>query len=129
MTALDALLSPRAIAIVGASPDAGKIRGRIPAAILSGGYSGPIYPVNPAHSEIQGLAAYPSVAAIGRPVDLAVITIPAERVARALEECADAGVDLLVMGAYTHSRMRQLILGGVTRHVLEEAAIPLFMAH
>jgi nucleotide-binding universal stress UspA family protein len=33
------------------------------------------------------------------------------------------------MGAYTHSRMRQLILGGVTRHVLEEAAIPLFMAH
>ena len=46
-----------------------------------------------------------------------------------LKECADAGVDLLVMGAYTHSRMRQLILGGVTRHVLEEAAIPLFMAH
>ncbi len=42
---------------------------------------------------------------------------------------ADAGIDLLVMGAYTHSRMRQLILGGVTRHVLEEAAIPLFMAH
>lgn len=46
-----------------------------------------------------------------------------------LKECADAGVDLLVMGAYTHSRMRQLILGGVTRHVLEEADIPLFMAH
>ena len=46
-----------------------------------------------------------------------------------LAECAEAGVDLLVMGAYTHSRMRQLILGGVTRHVLEEAAIPLFMAH
>lgn len=46
-----------------------------------------------------------------------------------LAECAAAGVDLLVMGAYTHSRMRQLILGGVTRHVLEEASIPLFMAH
>lgn len=46
-----------------------------------------------------------------------------------LAECAEAGVDLLVMGAYTHSRMRQLILGGVTRHVLEEASIPLFMAH
>lgn len=46
-----------------------------------------------------------------------------------LAECAEAGVELLVMGAYTHSRMRQLILGGVTRHVLEEATIPLFMAH
>ncbi|MDA1089285.1 MAG: universal stress protein [Proteobacteria bacterium] len=46
-----------------------------------------------------------------------------------LAECEKAGVDMLVMGAYTHSRMRQSILGGVTRHVLEEASIPLFMAH
>jgi nucleotide-binding universal stress UspA family protein len=35
--------------------------------------------------------------------------------------------DLLVMGAYSHSRLRQLILGGVTRHVLEHAAVPLMM--
>jgi nucleotide-binding universal stress UspA family protein len=37
------------------------------------------------------------------------------------------GCDLLVMGAYSHSRLRQLILGGVTRHVLEHASIPLMM--
>lgn len=92
MTTLDALLSPNAIAIIGASPDAGKIRGRLVAALLSGGYGGPIYPVNPAHAEIQGLRAFPSVGAIGQPVDLALIAIPAERVAGALEECADAGV-------------------------------------
>lgn len=48
---------------------------------------------------------------------------------RLLEEVKDANADLLVMGAYTHSRMRQLILGGVTRHVLENAEIPLLMAH
>ena len=35
--------------------------------------------------------------------------------------------DLLVMGAYSHSRLRQLILGGVTRHVLEHATVPLMM--
>lgn len=46
-----------------------------------------------------------------------------------LAECTGVGADLLVMGAYTHSRMRQMILGGVTRHVLGEAKIPLFMAH
>ncbi len=39
------------------------------------------------------------------------------------------GADIIVMGAYTHSRMRQLILGGVTRHVLEQSRLPLFMAH
>ena len=42
---------------------------------------------------------------------------------------ACAGSDLLVMGAYTHSRLRQLILGGTTRHVLERATMPLLMAH
>jgi len=41
----------------------------------------------------------------------------------------DDGADLLVMGAYTHSRMRQLIHGGVTKHVLAEASIPLLMVH
>jgi len=46
-----------------------------------------------------------------------------------LEEAKEFGADLLVMGAYTHSRMRQLILGGVTRHVLEQSTLPLFMAH
>ncbi|NQV46274.1 MAG: universal stress protein [Rhodospirillaceae bacterium] len=46
-----------------------------------------------------------------------------------LAECKAMGADLLVMGAYTHSRMRQLILGGVTRHVLENAEIPVLMAH
>jgi len=46
-----------------------------------------------------------------------------------LTECGMIGADLLVMGAYTHSRMRQMILGGVTRHVLGEAEIPVLMAH
>ena len=46
-----------------------------------------------------------------------------------LENVNDIKADLLVMGAYTHSRMRQLILGGVTRHILESANIPVFMAH
>jgi len=44
-----------------------------------------------------------------------------------LAGAGEFGADLLVMGAYSHSRLRQLILGGVTRHVLEHAAIPLMM--
>jgi len=46
-----------------------------------------------------------------------------------LEDCTVVGVDMLVMGAYTHSRMRQLILGGVTKHVLANAQLPTLMAH
>jgi nucleotide-binding universal stress UspA family protein len=40
-----------------------------------------------------------------------------------------AGADLLVMGGYSHSRVRELVLGGVTRHVLSEATMPVFMIH
>ena len=39
------------------------------------------------------------------------------------------GCDLLIKGAYTKSRLRQLIFGGATRHVLEEAALPVLLAH
>ena len=54
----------------------------------------------------------------------------AERFAgeKLLKACGDMGADLLVMGAYTQSRVRQLILGGVTRHVLEVAELPVVMA-
>ena len=46
-----------------------------------------------------------------------------------LEECARSGADLLVKGAYTQSRLRQLMFGGATRHVLANAQLPVVMAH
>lgn len=47
-----------------------------------------------------------------------------------LHEASEAGIGMLVMGAYSHSRMRELLLGGVTRHVLSSVAVtPVFMAH
>jgi nucleotide-binding universal stress UspA family protein len=54
---------------------------------------------------------------------------PAAVGAKLMEEVAADKADLLVMGAYTHSRMRQLILGGVTRHVLETSPVAVLMAH
>lgn len=45
-----------------------------------------------------------------------------------LEECAEERADLLVMGAFAHSRLRELVLGGVTRHVLQNATLPILMA-
>ena len=45
-----------------------------------------------------------------------------------LAEVAGLDADFLVMGAYSHSRLRELVLGGVTRHVLAAAEIPILMA-
>lgn len=46
-----------------------------------------------------------------------------------LSQVADAGADLVVMGAYGHSRARELVLGGVTRHMLRHMTVPVFMSH
>lgn len=46
-----------------------------------------------------------------------------------LSRAADEGIDLIVMGAYGHSRLRETILGGVTRHLLEHMTVPVLMSH
>ena len=46
-----------------------------------------------------------------------------------LDSCRKGKASLLVMGAYSHSRLRQIVLGGVTRHVLANARLPLLMTH
>jgi nucleotide-binding universal stress UspA family protein len=46
-----------------------------------------------------------------------------------LEECRAAGADLLIKGAYTQSRLRQMIFGGATRQIIMEADLPVLMAH
>ena len=46
-----------------------------------------------------------------------------------LRQARELGADLLIKGAYTQSRLRQLIFGGVTSHILAEAELPVIMAH
>ena len=46
-----------------------------------------------------------------------------------LNAVSDYGADLLVIGAYGHSRVRELVLGGVTRHLLRHMTIPVLMSH
>src|SRR5205814_4800707 len=84
--------SPKASAVVGASPDLRIFRGRTLKVMLGHPYAGRIYPVSRSHAEVQGLRAYSSVAAIPEPVDLAILIIPAEAVPDELERCGAAGV-------------------------------------
>jgi nucleotide-binding universal stress UspA family protein len=49
--------------------------------------------------------------------------------AQILSRAADTGADLVVMGAYGHSRVRELVLGGVTRIMLESMTVPVLMSH
>lgn len=84
------LFAPRSVAVVGASPSAGKI-GNVLVRNLAG-FGGAIHPVHPTASEVLGRRAYPSVATIPEPVDLALLAIPAEAVPAAVEDCVRASV-------------------------------------
>lgn len=94
---LDALMSPRSIAIIGASQEATKIGGRPVDLLRRHGYAGHIYPVNPKAAMVQGLKAYASVADVPEAPDLAIIAVDAERAGEAVEQCAARGVRSVVV--------------------------------
>ncbi|HET7789442.1 MAG TPA: acetate--CoA ligase family protein [Gemmatimonadales bacterium] len=94
---LDCLLAPRAIAVIGASRSPNTIGHQILANLLRDGFTGPVYPVNPNAAAIHSIRAYPSVAALPDPVDLAVVVVPKEGVLEVAEECGVAGVRGLVV--------------------------------
>ena len=77
MPDLGALLWPRTVALVGASADAESLRGRILKVMRGHAFAGKLYPVSRSSAEVLGLKAYPSIADLPEPADLAVIIIPA----------------------------------------------------
>ena len=81
-----------AVAVVGASPDTESLRGRIMKVMTGHPFKGALYPVSRSHGEVMGLKAYPSVADLPAPADLAILIIPAQHVVKELERCGKAGV-------------------------------------
>ncbi len=87
------LLTPSAVAIIGASNDETKLGGMLVKNMINAGYDkSKLYPVNPKGGEIQGLKAYTSVTEIGAPVDLAVIAVKAPLVAGEMPHLKKAGI-------------------------------------
>jgi acetyl coenzyme A synthetase (ADP forming)-like protein len=97
MPSLDPILKPRSIAVIGASRQPNTIGWQILHNLLTHGFQGPVYPVNPKARAIHSIPAYPAVGAIPEPVDLAIIVVPKEHVTPVVRECADAGVQGLVV--------------------------------
>jgi acetyltransferase len=89
---LDAIFHPRSIAVVGATETEGSVGRTILWNLLSSPFGGTVYPVNPTRPAILGVKAYPSISAIGEPVDLAVIVTPAKTAPGLVEECGQAGI-------------------------------------
>ncbi|MBK5050463.1 acetate--CoA ligase family protein [Burkholderia sp. R-70006] len=91
-SALDRLLRPRSIVIVGASPQFAKVNGRPLKHLIDKGYTGRIFLVNPKYREIAGIACYPNVAALPESADLAIVALPAREVEACIAALGQRGI-------------------------------------
>jgi acetyl coenzyme A synthetase (ADP forming)-like protein len=89
VTAMNRIMQPKAVAVIGASAEDGKIGNSVMKNLINGGYKGQIYPIHPKADEIMGLKAYKSVKDVAGEIDTAVFAIPAKFVAAALTECGE----------------------------------------
>jgi acetyl coenzyme A synthetase (ADP forming)-like protein len=89
VTAMNRIMKPDSVAVIGASAEEGKIGNSVMKNLINGGYQGAIYPVHPKAEQIEGLKAYKSVKEIDGPIDVAVFAIPAPLVPGALRECGE----------------------------------------
>jgi acetyl coenzyme A synthetase (ADP forming)-like protein len=94
---MDRMMNPRAVAVIGASAEDGKIGNSVMKNLINGGFAGEIYPINPKADEILGRKAYPSIKDVPGEVDVAVFAIPAKFVPGAVDECGARGVPAAVL--------------------------------
>jgi len=101
VTSMNRIMQPKAVAVIGASDETGKIGNSVMKNLINGGYKGQIYPIHPKAAEIMGHKAYKSVKDVPGEIDTAVFAIPAKLVAGALIECGEkkiAGAILIPSG-------------------------------
>ena len=89
LKAMNRIMQPDAVAVIGASSEDGKIGNSVMKNLINGGYQGNIYPINPKADEILGKKCYKSVKDLPGPVDIAIFAIPAKFVAQALAEVGE----------------------------------------
>ncbi|TJY70769.1 GNAT family N-acetyltransferase [Arthrobacter sp. CAU 1506] len=112
-----ALLAPRSVAVIGASRDWGSVGYSLLENIIEGGFTGPVYAINPQAFELNGMISYGAIAEVPEPVELAVVAVPYDEVSKVARECAAAGVKGILVasdgfsqaGAEGLQRQRELV--------------------
>ena len=123
-----AFLNPRSVAVVGVSRRGDGVGAVLLANLQRAGFTGRLYPVHPQATDINGLPAFPRVSAVGAPVDLALIAVPAAAVEEIVADCAATGVHGVVViasgfaeasaaGREAEQRLRALVRGSGMRLV------------
>ena len=118
---LTPLFSPRSVAVIGASREAGSVGHAVLQNILEGGFTGAVYPVNPKAEEICRIPCYRSLPEIPGDVDLAVIVVKAALVPEVLEQCGRKGVKatVVISAGFKETGVEGLVLEGQVKQALQ----------
>lgn len=117
--------NPKSVAIIGASPVAGKLSNVIMNSLKDIGYPGKMYPVNPKYESIDGMECYQSVADIKDNVDIAVFCIPASTVLDAMEDVVKKGVKgaIIVSAGFKETGQEGAVLEEILKKISNETDI------
>ena len=89
---LNNIFNPERIALIGVTTNPNSVSGKVLINLVSGGFRGVVYPVNPDHEAVMGIPCYPGVATLPKIPDLSIICTPAEKVLAVIRECGEAGI-------------------------------------
>jgi acetyltransferase len=120
---LDSLLKPRSVAVIGASPEPGTVGSVLVKNLRTGGFSGPIYLVNPRHAAIEGQAVYSDVGALPEAPGLAVIATPPSTVPSLVSHLGQRGTKgvVVITAGFTGdngSKLKQAMLDAAQPHLI-----------
>jgi succinyl-CoA synthetase alpha subunit len=120
-------LCPRSIALVGASDKPGSIGALLLANLLASGFTGPVYLVNPRHQVIQGVPAYPDLAACPQPPDLVLVAVPAPLVAGVVDQAGRLGIRAVcvISAGFAETGAEGRVLQDELRHRARAAGVRL----
>jgi acetyltransferase len=89
---LHRIFAPTSVAVIGATTRENSVGDRVFRNMLDAGFSGELYPINPKYEEMRGKPCYPSIEAVGKPVDVVVVVTPAKTVPGVIKACGEQGV-------------------------------------
>jgi acetyltransferase len=117
---LDVFFSPQSVAVIGATETAGSVGRSILWNLIQTPFGGTVFPINPKRNSVLGIKAYPCVADVPEPIDLAVVVVPAPAVPGVIRQCAEIGVPSAII---ISAGFKESGAGGVEleRQVMEEA--------
>lgn len=97
---LDRIFKPQRIALIGVTMNPNSVGGKVLTNLISGGFRGVVYPVNPDYEAVLGIQCYPDVASLPKTPDLGIICAGAEKVPDLVHECGEKGIlGIIIMSA------------------------------